>query len=387
MKIGYSRLIIRIMLGMESHNNNDHNHRLFLIDIMKIVCAFLIFARHSITMFGCTYGYNTDDFIISMTSPVMTCFFIMSGFSIHYQHRIKETTAIWTREYLKKRLISILPSYFLVVAIWPLFNKNQLKEWAVLLPIDILGIQTTYRTLFGILHNGGTWFVSCLLLAYISYPVVKSVLEARKKYISVVFVAVLHFIMMYSYAIIPMFELDSLYSNPIARTFEFIIGVAYCELIYENKGASRKEQCSLKRGESVRENNFFWGGWSTMLTMVVISLTSIAIAFVQNVGIRTMFFRYLVTPIICVLLLASAFVRIKVLEKSRLLGVMSGISYQFFLMQLFLWVISAKVMIWLGIESNQGKIVLSLLLCIILSYLVWHVYDKPIRKYLNKIFL
>lgn len=115
-------------------------------------------------MYGCSYGYYIDALLRNLTSPVMSCFFLLSGFSIHYQHRFENGSEKWIRDFLKKRFIAILPSYFLFTLIWPLIHPEQLKEWVILLPVDILGIQTAYRTLFGILHNGGTWFVSCILL-------------------------------------------------------------------------------------------------------------------------------------------------------------------------------------------------------------------------------
>lgn len=206
--------------------------RFFLLDIIRVVCAFLIYARHSITMFGCTYGHFCDVLFTSLTSPVMTCFFILSGFSIHYQHREDELNETWTRNYLKKRLISIMPCYLLVVLLWPLVYPEQIRDWLVLLPVDLIGIQTFYRSLFGILHNGGTWFVSCLLFAYLIYPIIKAVLRGANRWVSVIGLMGIHFLLMYSVAVISIFSLDSLYSNPIARAAEFSLGVIFSDILF-----------------------------------------------------------------------------------------------------------------------------------------------------------
>lgn len=120
--------------------NRVVKHRLFLIDILRVLCALLIYMRHSITMYCCTYGSPVfDGWIVDLTSPVMTCFFILSGFSIHYQHMEEEVTSDWTREYLKRRLISIMPCYLLVVVIWPFAYPAQLEDWVLLLPVDLVG--------------------------------------------------------------------------------------------------------------------------------------------------------------------------------------------------------------------------------------------------------
>ena len=335
-------------------------HRLFLLDIFRIICALLIFARHSITMYGCTYGYRFDDYILQMTSPVMTCFFIMSGFSVHYQHRTDEISAEWTRRFMLKRMISIMPSYMLVVFAWPLVFPRQTADWLYLLPIDIIGIQTSYRTLFGILHNGGTWFVSCLLLGYVLYPVIKSVLSSKKRIIPVISVVLPHFLLLYSIIIIQRFSLDSLYSNPIARAAEFMIGVSFAELIFDN---DQKELTPV---------------WAVLC----LSAVSVIIAAVKHVSAKVMVFTYLPTPVILVALFLACRLRSRYLENSKTLSVMSGITYQFFLMQLFLWKLSAWVLEFFHVYGNKTKIFSSLCLCTLISWFIRQYYDKPIKKLL-----
>ena len=70
--------------------NDKAKHRLFLLDIIRIICALLIYGRHSITMYGCTYGHLLDSVICSLTGSVMTCFFVLSGFALYYQYSSKK---------------------------------------------------------------------------------------------------------------------------------------------------------------------------------------------------------------------------------------------------------------------------------------------------------
>lgn len=51
------------------------------IDILKIIMAILIFAGHSINMWGRTWGVYTD-WILKMRGIVMTLFFIVSGYTM-----------------------------------------------------------------------------------------------------------------------------------------------------------------------------------------------------------------------------------------------------------------------------------------------------------------
>ena len=50
----------------------EKRERLFGIDLIRIICALLIYMRHSITMFGCSYGSDAiNNFVLGTTSPVM----------------------------------------------------------------------------------------------------------------------------------------------------------------------------------------------------------------------------------------------------------------------------------------------------------------------------
>lgn len=357
---------------MQQNLTEQKKHRLFLLDILRIICAFLIYARHSVTMYGCSYGSGLDEWFIMMTSPVMTCFFILSGFSIHYQHREEDLSAVWARRFLVKRLIAIMPSYLLVVFLWPLAYPEQLKDWLVLLPVDLVGIQTGYHTLFGILHNGGTWFVSCLLFAYLSYPVLKAVLGSVKRRAPAALLIAAHFLLIYSNFVVPRFSLDRLYSNPIARTAEFWLGAAFSELLFRDGG---KPDAAGAAGTDVRSGVF---------TILLLTVLSVFLALVSHENIQATVYGYLVNPAVLLILLVSSLVRSRRLENSRVLSVLSGISYQFFLAQLFLWKLTAWVLGMLGLGGNRFKIGMSLVLCTLLSLVVWRVYDKPVRKALSR---
>ena len=347
--------------------------RMFFLDVMRIVCAFLIYARHSITMFGCSYGRILNGLFICMTGPVMTCFFMLSGFSVHYRYRNAELSASFTKSFLKKRFIAVMPSYLLVVLLWPLVFPDQLKTWAQLLPIDLIGAQTTYRSLFGILHNGGTWFVSCILLAYLLYPVIKAVIQSREWAPAVLIIAA-HFFLMYSSYVISQFSLDSLYANPIARSVEFMIGAAFSEFLFSGEISENAGDSSALRKRRLK---------AAPLLAAVLCISAL-MAAVVHADTERLVFDYLATPGILLSLLLASILRSKWLEESKLLSVLSGMSYQFFLAQLFLWKLSDSLMDLLRLHGSIAQFAVSISCCTILSYTVWRFYDKPLRKLLGK---
>lgn len=205
-----------------------HNkpHRLFMLDILRILCAVQVEMYHSITMFGCSYGKFFTALIQYLIQPVMTCFFMLSGFSIYYMYHntdIMEKNGLIL--FYLKRAVSILPSYYLLHMLYVFIYPNTLSDWIVLTPIEFLGIQASYNTLFGILHNGGTWFISCMLLSYLFYPIMQILLSSLNQNLKWWILALLLFVLVYSNYLVLRFGMEGNYSNPIFRMMEFSCGV------------------------------------------------------------------------------------------------------------------------------------------------------------------
>ena len=347
-------------------NDSYAKRRLFLLDFVRIICAFLIWGKHSRSVYGCDYPYIIKVIFYATTSPVMTLFFILSGFSLHYQHKAELLDSDWIKAFYKKRLISIIPSYFLVCLVYPFCFPEQIKDWVVLLPVDLFGIKTIYRTLFGILHNGGTWFVSCLLFCYIIYPIVKVIINNSNKLISLIILLVIHFLLMYSNIVIMHYSLDSLYSNPITRCFEFSIGIIFAELVFSFD----------------IPNKHIYSGWFVVIYVTLISLILGILSSKDN--LQNFILTFFPIPVILIILLLSTKIFCERLENSKVLSTFSGMSYQFFLAQIFLWKITDELLHLFGLKGNLFKIFGSLGLCTLISYLVYKFYDKPVKKFLNR---
>lgn len=82
--------------------------------------------------------------------------------------------------FYKKRYITILPIYYLVGTLYIIFfwgGTESLLENVILMPIEILGLQSVFTSIFSVSHNGGTWFVSCILLCYLIYPFAQEIIK------------------------------------------------------------------------------------------------------------------------------------------------------------------------------------------------------------------
>ncbi|STO00901.1 Uncharacterised protein [[Eubacterium] infirmum] len=72
------------------------------------------------------------------------------------------------------------------------------------------------------------------------------------------------------------------------------------------------------------------------------------------------------------------------LTKSKLIKYVGSLTYYFFILQVFLWRLSAKVCGFAGLESNKGKLLVSFVLCVAMSIMCKELFDKHAQKYLRK---
>ena len=151
------------------------NQRVVGLDLLRISLAFLIFMFHSNThVLKCDYGLLNG--FVSMGAIAMTGFFLLSGYEINLSTARKDISNIKEIKFFYlKRMISVLPLYYAYAIVnvlinittkWPAKNFEEI----ILFPIETLGIQSVYSTLFPFSHNGGSWFISCILICYFVFP-------------------------------------------------------------------------------------------------------------------------------------------------------------------------------------------------------------------------
>lgn len=353
------------------NRGRENRRRIFGLDVLRIICALLIYGRHSITMFGCTYGTVWDQKIIDTTAFVMTCFFILSGFSLYYVNRNRD---IFGREghglirFYIKRMLSILPAYYLIHVVWLVFHKELWADWIFLTPTELTGMQAAYQSLFGILHNGGTWFVSCIMICYFIYPLLQEILANMSLKAKGILLGMTYLICVYSYFVVARFQLAGNYSNPFFRALEFAFGVILASVLTENadwKNIVKKKKISAALFVLCMGCFFAWG--YRRLGRVY---------FIQTI---------MCLPLVAAAIVCSYLIRSRHLENSRILLYCSSISYHFFLVQIFLWDLTKMIMDRFGLDGNRYKIMVSFGVCFMLASLIYELFDKPVQKIIKKI--
>ena len=142
------------------------------LDFLRISLALLIFMFHSNMHFECHYGVLNH--FARYGAIAMTGFFMLSGYALSLSNKEILTDIGSLKNYLLKRFISIYPLYYFVAfAFMILLGSESFQSLALLFPFEVLGLQSCFTSLSMISHNGGTWFISCLTICYLLYPLLQ----------------------------------------------------------------------------------------------------------------------------------------------------------------------------------------------------------------------
>lgn len=344
----------------------DRQTRLIGLDWFRIFAAFVVFLFHSAIHIGCDYGILQP--FVTMGAVFMTGFFMMSGFLMFYTNRTKNLSDIHNiAAFYKKRVSDTVPLYLVVAALYVLLiDQKNLVNNLILAPIEVLGLQSVFSTLFPVSHNGGTWFISCLLICYAVFPFISETVKQMNARSKVVTSAIAVFLLLYSPLVVERFDLNNIYSNPFFRLLEFSLGVILAASIDE-----------------LHKYKFIHKVFSSKLTVlleVLVLVVSVTIAVKLNIGMHNyMLYNWICIPVFIMLIYSLASIPIKG-GRYKITGYLSSISYAFFFAQFFTWPI-VKQLIQAGyVAGNFSKIAISFAICLLLSVGMHELVEKPVKR-------
>lgn len=206
------------------------------LDVFRAICVLTICAFHTIGNLGCDYGIF--QIVLEKGAMFMTAFFMLSGFTLFINYANEDLRDIKTiKRYLINRTVGILPMYLLIGIIYEIiyiiFGKVRLLDAITLAPIEVLGLQSTFESLFWFSHNNGTWFISCILICYIVYPYLQEIIKQVSHREKVVLTVIGVMILLYAPIVARIFNTAWLYTNPFYRTLEFFIGILLASLRFD----------------------------------------------------------------------------------------------------------------------------------------------------------
>ena len=342
-------------------------HRAAGLDLFRVVAAVMVLLFHCHIHHENSFGPLTG--FVSMGAVFMTAFFMLSGYVLFLTYKDKSLVqAPALKNFYLKRIFGIFPLYLVVAALYVVtLGQESVFQNLVLLPIEVLGLQSVFSTLFPVSHNDGTWFISCLLLAYLAFPLMQEIVKqmsTRTKWMALAFCTA---ILLWSPLVVHTFKTDSIYANPFFRGLEFFIGVLLCSL-------------PIRAGIAK-----VLATWKALIVEVFLLVAGVSIAVRLNVFVGNyMLYDWIVLPLFACMILTLAGIKSPRLQGAAILRYASAASYAFFLAQVF----NTQIENWLfplcGIQNNALQIAVSVALCVVIAVALHELIEKPCAKMLKK---
>jgi len=350
------------------------------LDLFRIVSVIAVCAFHTTIHLGANYGILQS--MSQMGAVFMTAFFMLSGYSLFVNYAGKDLEKIQNLKlFWIKRFIGIAPMYYIAAVLYILFNYGAYVAFGfgsysianefILAPIEILGIQSNFHSIFAFSHNGGTWFISCILMCYWVYPLLQEVAKQISTKSKIIIIALCGFVLLYSPFIEYRFNTVGIYASPFFRILEFAIGVMLAAL---------KPQ--LDKIKFIKKYIY---NWIAILLVDIIMIVGVTIAVKLNISVGNyMLYNWVCLPCFIIMLIGLSGVESAALSKSKIVSYCSSIGYVFFLAQLYSNAICKFIIGKFSITNNILIIALGWGVCIIIAVALHAVFEKPTKNWLKK---
>ena len=333
------------------------------LDLFRVLAALMVLLFHCHIHHGSDFGVLTG--FVSMGAIFMSAFFMLSGYVLFLTYREQPLIRMANlKRFYLKRLVGILPLYYVVALLYVLFlGKESAVQNLLLLPVEMFGLQSVFSSLFEVSHNDGTWFISCLLLAYMAFPLMQEAVKqmsARAKYVAL---GICVLALFWAPLIVHAFSTASIYTNPFFRGLEFFIGVLLCSLPLKSR---------------------LLGTWKAFCVelVVLVALVSAGVHFHFSVG-NYMLYNWVAVPVFACMVLTLARLKSPRLQESAILRYASAVTYAFFLVQTFNTEMERFLYASIGIQDNVVRIVISVTICTIMAMLLHELVEKPCSRALR----
>lgn len=354
-------LCVKNSHGWDTVQMNSHR-RIIGLDIFRILLTLLIFLFHSKLHYGCDYGLLNN--FVSMGSIAMTGFFMLSGFSLSVANAevLRKEEKHSLRQFYFKRIISIYPAYIIVSIIYCFtIAKESFIDNCILLPIELMGIQSYIPNSFLVSHHHQTWFISCLFFCYAIYPFILYVFDRMKEKELLIVGIILCFLILWIPIVVNRFDMGSMYDSPFYRILEFGLGILtwkYCD------SYPKQSQSNVVMK--------YTGIISYFILIVIVSF-AVKLYIAPN---NSLMYNWFALPCFTAILITAPAYSGRFMNRN-VLGFLCNISYAFFLNQFFVWKLSDSLIGGTSFDTNVFRIVVSFLICFLLSVVLYYMIKKP----------
>lgn len=292
----------------------------------------------------------------------MTGFFVLSGYimaHVHKNHDFSHKKEVFN--YYLKRIARIYPAYifaslFYFIAVNSTYTTD---EWWLIIINDILLTQAFFEKVCLLGINDATWSVSCEAFFYLLFPFI--ILEFKKSNPKWILTLTIIIAIVYSCSAFFHTPLNGaeihLYFNPLVRINEFVMGIAFCTLGYNNKVITS----------------------FSCIPLLSIALFILTILDASKNQFHYMGAQFLIAPILGVLICALAHWDSKFTTNAVMLF-LGRISYSFYLWQFTSFTLTERLVTANYITIPQMAIFFALAINLATASLSYYFIEIPLRE-------
>ena len=233
--------------------------------------------------------------------------------------------------------------------------------------------QSWVEGLGGLSHNGGTWFVSCLVFAIIMAPFMNEIfrqLTNKQRFIIIIGLA---FMTMYVPIATKLLGAPNLYDNPLLRCGEFAIGMLIYPL-YQHIKKTGIRPCYLKLAS---------------IFSAALLFLSITFCALYHFGAYPEY-NFICIPsfIVLIVLGGNAWNNNQSKILNSIIHFFNSFTYEFYLSQFFTWGITAMILHKTGLPFTTVSIILvGFSVSTILGYSFSRLISLPAKRWLSTMYI
>lgn len=330
------------------------------LSILRIIFILLIFLEH--------YPITP----LRVGGEAVCFFFILSGFVLSYGYGNKLAIGVITyKEFLVRRLTKLYPLHWLLLPIGFWITRNVFNQTFYYIPANVLLLQSWIPNHYSYYSgNGLSWFLSTIAFLYMVFPYLwKCLSRLTIKWWIVIYVILIVLRSFLEFITPSEVKTAWLYISPFTRWMDFTVGIITFFIYRELQSKNNFNKILLRL---------------FALFSIILTISTFCITYKVSYPLALFWISY--SCLICGSILFESVYKdnFQYFPKlSRIINDLSNISFSFYLLHQIIILVLFNHRPFNMLNEELPRFIAILVICMIMAYLSFHYFEKPIAKRLQ----
>lgn len=331
------------------------------LSFLRVVFILLIFLEH----------YPVTPLRIG--GEAVCFFFILSGFVLSYGYGDKLTIKVVTyKDFWVRRLTKLYPLHWLLLPIGFWITRDIFNQTYYYIPANILLLQSWIPNHYSYYSgNGISWFLSTTVLLYIIFPYLWKILSRLSiRWWIVTFAILIVFRCFLEFTVSDEVKTAWLYISPFTRWMDFTIGIITFLMYRELQSKNKFSKVSLQL---------------FVLFSIILIIGILYITYKVSYPLALLWISYscLICGSVLLEIICTNNFQCQYPSLTRIINELSNISFSFYLVHQIIILILFNHRPLNMLDEELIRFIAILAICIIIAYVSFHYFEKPIAKRLQ----